>query len=302
MATSTTVERTIAWRGTPAVVNSRPETGYTLPAPAGPSPTCRLSQLAAVPTGGGAGGTFYAHVSLHNTSSMVCSLRGRAEIELIDKTGRIFQSTGPDAQHRPIRTVVLAPNSWALIDLGGIASDVCGGDQTSTLRMSLPGQSDGRSMGFPVGEPPNPADCSGRAVGTTPHPGQLQVGPVQAIPDPQGDFLLIRQLHPQLHVPASVRAGSILRFTVDFVNANPNEGGIDTDPCPIFRMQLTPSPVGGTYLLPCTPTISLEAGAGIAFQMELTVPATAPPGPATLTWQLLEPDEPGLTTTVDIDA
>jgi hypothetical protein len=297
-----TVQRTIAWRGSPATVNSRPETGYTLPAPAGPSPPCRLSGLTIVPMGGGAGGTFYAHVSVHNTSSAVCSLRGRPEIALIDKAGRIFQSTGPDPQHRPIRTVVLVPNSWALVDLGGIASDVCGGDQTTTLRISLPGQTASRSMRFPVGAPPDPTDCSGRVVGATPHPGQLQVGPFQAIAKAQDDFLLIRQLQPHLRVPASVRAGSTLRFAVDFVNANAYEGGIDTDPCPIFRMQVTPTAVGGIYLLPCTPTISIDAGQSVAFEMELAVPVTAPLGPATLKWQLLEPDEPALTTTINIDA
>lgn len=286
------VARTIPWQGRAARVNSRAATGYTLPAPSGRVRRCRLSNLAVVPFGGGAAGTFIGRVSVHNVSTRACSVRGRAAIELIDRLGRIFQSTGPDPQHRPVRTVVLVPNSWVNADLGGIASDICGGDQTTTLRFALPGESASRSLHFPVGRPPDPGECGGRIVGATPHPGQLAVGPFQAIPKPQDDFPIIRSLSAKLFVPPQVQAGAPLMFTVEFTNTDAyNSGGIDQNPCPIFQMTLAPTTADGTFLLPCTPFINLRPGESVAFGMRLDVPADATPGPATLYWRLREPDE-----------
>ena len=288
------VARTIAWRGQTAQVNSRAATGYTLPAASIPTRRCHLSDLGVVPIGGGAAGTFVGRVSVHNRSTRACWLRGRPEIELIDKYGRIFQSTGPDPEHRPIRTVVLIPNSWANADLGGIASDICGGDQTTTLRISLPGQHSSRSLHFAVGRPPDPSDCGGRVVGVTPHPGGLAIGPFQSIPKPQDDFVLLEGLKTQLRLPAQVRQGATLVFAVEFTDNGPNSSTIPENPCPIFQMRLMPANVGGTYLLPCIPIIIMKAGQTVAFTMRLHVPATAPSGPATVRWQLREPEAPAL--------
>jgi hypothetical protein len=253
-----------------------------------------------MPVGGGAGGTFYAHVSVHNVGDSSCSLHGRPFIALVDKTGRIFQSTGRNRLRRRSRTVVLTPNSWATVDLGAIASDTCGGDQTTTLRIRLPGTSSTRSMRFPVGRPPDPRDCGGTTVGAAPHPGQLHVGPFQSIPRPQDDFIVTRQLSTTITVPAQAARGSTLTFMVSFTNPTANSLGIDDSPCPIFQLQLTGTAAGGTYLLPCTPVVSIAAGETIAYQMRVLVPATVDPGPTTLSWQLREPEEPAHTARVQL--
>ena len=120
------------------------------------------------------------------------------------------------------------------------------------------------------------------------------------IPKPATDFILTRQLTRTMTAPTRVVPGQPLTFTVTFADPEVNGSGIDDSPCPIFEMHIRGAAVGGTYLLPCIPIISIDPGKAVAFTMRLAVRPDAMPGPATLVWQLLEPAGRALTASVRI--
>jgi hypothetical protein len=125
--------------------------------------------------------------------------------------------------------------------------------------------------------------CGG-ALGLTEYqPFELQPTPAQL------------SLAASLSVPTSVRASDILRYTVTLRNTSSEPLPFGPS-CPAFVQVLVfPSGSSATgkdgvkdvYLLNCAPVASIAAGAAVSFAMQLSVPVTAQPGPATLKWLLI---------------
>jgi hypothetical protein len=64
----------------------------------------------------------------------------------------------------------------------------------------------------------------------------------------------------------------------------------------LYEQRIDAAPdAGGTYQLRTDHIVILNAGQGVVYEMSLRLPADATPGPATLTWKLLEPPMTALT-------
>lgn len=100
---------------------------------------------------------------------------------------------------------------------------------------------------------------------------------------------LFTALQPRVALPASVRAGAKLRYTVAL--ANETDQDILLDPArgyieDAFNVDLTASE---QHRLNCVSVQSVAAHATVRFAMELVIPKTARLGTTTLYWNLLLP-------------
>ena len=102
-----------------------------------------------------------------------------------------------------------------------------------------------------------------------------------------------------LTVPSSVRAGSVLHYTVTL---RPKAGALTLDPCPNFLQTLLAAQQKQRHALNCAAAQRIPAGGAETFNMELLVPATSVLGPATLTWSSFDGVEGDSTATVNITA
>jgi hypothetical protein len=293
----------VPWLDKTVPVGSRPDFATTLPTAVTHARRCRLADLALVPGAGGAGGTLYGALRVHNVSGSPCSLRGRPTIALVTDSGIVFASTsarlGPGDP--PVRTVVLAPNSWAISAPWHIGAS-CGGEgRTTRIRVSVPGDPAVRTLPLVVGSDKSPRGCiaEGVTVVGKPHPGQLGNPPFAAIPDQFGTFLY--WLTVSLHVPVHVHAGEVLVYDVVVSNVTDNATIVGMGGTPLFTQRLGDLPAAAAYALRVTDTDAVEvpAHAAVAFQMRLHVPADLS-GTQQLTWEFVEPSRAPLVATVDV--
>lgn len=304
-----TVAATVPWSNSPARPNSRAETGYTLPTSLQDAPRCRADQLQLVPQLGTGAGTQYAALDVHNVGSAACAVSGRPTLELLDAIGRVWQSDTTAPASTTATPVVLLPNSWASTGSLAVADLTCGGDRTTTLRVTMPGEHASRTFAFPVGAPTHPDACAGGQQADRPHPGGLVVPSFTTKDQPAESFAALRAFTVTLDAPGSVRAGSTLQYSALLRNTTAATAGIGASPCPLYDQRVAATPTaGGTYVLSCQPADRQQGhpgtqappGQAIRFLMRLRIPADAPLGPTTLTWRLVEPDEPAVTANLTI--
>ena len=100
-------------------------------------------------------------------------------------------------------------------------------------------------------------------------------------PEPATDP--ISSLAALLSVPASVAAGTLLRYTVTL--APRGTADVVLQPCPNF-LQALGTGLKDPHRLNCAGVRPVTAGGGETFAMQLMVPATTAPGQMTLTWFL----------------
>jgi hypothetical protein len=100
----------------------------------------------------------------------------------------------------------------------------------------------------------------------------------------------------RLYVPATVRAGHTLRFTV--LITNPTRAAIRLSPCPAYETGIASArPVA--YRLNCSTPV-VPARQSRLFGMQYTVPAGTPPGLVKFGWFLLNPSRTGTGSTITI--
>jgi uncharacterized protein DUF4232 len=109
-------------------------------------------------------------------------------------------------------------------------------------------------------------------------------------------------LRARLRLPASVRAGSTLRFVVTL--SNPAKTPVTLDPCPGFTEGIYTSGLSArhSFALNCDSVRSIPAFGHVRYELRLAVPSRATPGPAKLGWGMNTPTGPSIVGSVRITA
>jgi len=89
-----------------------------------------------------------------------------------------------------------------------------------------------------------------------------------------------------ISAPASVRRGSTLRYTAAV--RNDSQTPYRLDPCPDFVAYLGGKQATETYQLNCAPVGLLDPGETATFDMRFDVSRALSPGPAPLSWGLID--------------
>ncbi len=272
----------------PTVPHQRVRFASTLPTTLTTAEPCAAASVEVKPGADGAMGTLYGSLFVHNITTRACQVQGPPDVQFLDSAGNVIQSTDPAllAAATSSRVVVLEPQSWALASLGQIGSNVCGGNESAQLRVSLAGSS--TTLEFRVGRPFDPSSCDG-SYDVKPRAGQLQVEPFASVPISTGGDPLDR-VDIVLEAPTKVRRGETLAYDV-LMTARREPSFlivvIAADECPIYSEML-----GGTtsqYLLNCNGGLVIAQGDPVRFHIRLKIANDAPLGPATLAWTTTEP-------------
>jgi hypothetical protein len=199
---------------------------------------------------------------------------------------------------------VLERDSWATALIGAIASNVCGGNESSQFRLTIDGQS--TVLPFAVGGPLQPEQCDPSNI-VAPVPGALEAQPFEPVQANTDLYNPLDDLDITLDAPPTVRAGEILHYDVVVTatsgRSNPGKPAASvglSDSCPVYTESL--SSASGEYLLNCSSDegLFIAPGESVRFHIELSIPAAAPAGPATLTWTPVEPTGAPVTASVTI--
>jgi Protein of unknown function (DUF4232) len=291
-----------------AAPHQRVQFAATLPTTLATARPCTIDDLEAVPSAEGAMGTTYGVLYVRNKSDQPCQVSGVPDVAFLDDAGNIVQSTDPAllGQSQGAEKIVLERDSWATALLGAIASNVCGGNESSQFRLTIDGKS--TIAPFAVGGPLQPEQCSPSNT-ETPVAGALEAqpyAPVQESTDLPNPF---DNLDVTLDVPTTVHPGDVLRYDVVMTaKSGPSNGDkpaisvVLSDDCPIYRESLVASI--GEFLLSCNGSdgILIAPGESVRFHIELLIPADAALGPATLTWTPVEPTAAPVTASITITA
>jgi len=238
-----------------------------------------------------------ATISFVNTSGTACSLQGVPGFALLNAQGNIIP-TNPSGYRITDRSdpVLMAargdsrqayvPFAWPGVDqtTGG---GPCPSAETATaIQLELPNLGGALTL--------STAHAALLPVTIAPCHGSIAVGAFEAAAPPADTTPAPYPFSYRLDVPASVRAGDILSYTVTITNVGQSPAAF-SDPCPSYHEDLFPIsaqawPLPGKhlYLLNCQPVQHIAAGASVTFAMRLDVPSVAIPGQYTLLWAPLE--------------
>ncbi|MEP7203458.1 MAG: DUF4232 domain-containing protein [Ilumatobacteraceae bacterium] len=273
--------------------NQRVAFAETLPTTLTAADPCTYGDLDVVPSADGAMGTVYGSLHVRNKGATPCQVSGVPDVAFLDGSN-VVSSTDPAVLSQPGEPIVLEPDSWAVSLLGPIASNVCGGSESSQFMLSIGGGV--VIVPFSVGGPlqPNGCDPPNGPAG----PGRLLVAPFAAI-EADGLPHLPENLQITLEAGSTVRAGEVMKFDV-VMTASGDSVIISDFNCPIYEEKL--GAAVAWYLLECNGSdgILIAPNESVVFHIELPVPSDAPLGPATLTWASIEPSGAAVTATVAI--
>ena len=109
-------------------------------------------------------------------------------------------------------------------------------------------------------------------------------------------------LQARLRLPASVRAGTILRYTVTL--SNPTETTVVLHPCPGYSEGAYASGlvVRRSFALNCQSVQAIPAHGHVRYAMRLTMPQGAAPAIVKIAWSLNTPTGPSAGRNVQITA
>ena len=282
----------------PLGLNERVAYAVTKPTNLTSAPPCTIDQLQLAPSADGAMGTTYGVLFVRNQSDTACTITGVPDVAFLDDAGNVVQSTDPSTFTTPGDALILEHDSWAMSELGPIASNVCGGNQSTKFRLTLDGAS--TTVPLAVGGPVDPSSCSppqGQSSGA----GALTPQPFTIVPPNDGGFNPFDGLHVSIEAPDSVKAGDTLRYDVLMASSDGQQSIADPF-CPIYTETLANA--SGQFLLNCNGSdgVSIGNNEPTVFHIELAIPADAPLGPSTLTWTPVEPTGPTISATVTIVA
>ena len=106
-------------------------------------------------------------------------------------------------------------------------------------------------------------------------------------------------LHAQLRLPASVRAGATLRFTVTLSNLTAKT--VALGPCPAYTEGLvTTVMVRHSYALNCSTVHTIPAHSSVRYAMRLNVPRETQSGSAKVSWSVNSPTGPFAATVINV--
>lgn len=229
---------------------------------------CTASDLRGAHSGEaeGSGGNLFDAFVLTNASSTPCRLEGR--VQSLHTGSDVWPAT--EGQVQEVVAKVLGTGESVPLDFSVYTRCDDGGPGRTYGSMSL------EALGGRIAIPgtldlgcARPQDGIGFA-------GLGEVAPEPSYaPDPVADLV------PSLELPATVKAGETLRYTVTL--SNPTTTDIALDLCPDFLQTMTG--VKQTYLLNCPQADPVPAGGSEVFAMELVVPADLN-GPTQVSWFL----------------
>lgn len=268
--------------------------------------SCETSDLRITYDGGqGLGfGQETATISLVNTSVTACSLQGVPGLTLLNARGNTIP-TNPSGYLITDRSdpVLMAargdsrqayvPFAWPGVDQTTGGGPCPSAETAVAIRLELPNQGGALTL--------STAHATLHPVTIAPCHGSIAVGAFQAAAPPVDTTPAPYPFSYRLDVPASVRAGDILSYTVTITNVGQSPAAF-SDPCPSYHEDLFPTnaqamPLPGKhlYLLNCQPVQHIAPGASVTFAMKLDVPSAAVPGTYTLLWTPLEsPNSQGI--------
>jgi hypothetical protein len=249
----------------------------------------------------GATGSLVGGVDLINAGPRPCALLGRPTISFTGAAATTTRVEVKELPRSPEPPDVLAdpPGSLRALAPGKSASvslwwsNWCGpgsvptgspGAPPSGLELTLPG---GTSLVVPLTQAPRcdaPQDPSLVSVGPfTPTTRRL----------PESSRLPLRAAiagRRPVHVKPGLRAflarrGALLPYRVAVTNVGTRAFRFAGSTCPVYVEQLGAGPPQ-VYVLNCRPAGAIAAGATVVFAMQLRIPADAPFGIASLTWEL----------------
>ncbi len=267
------------------------------PSPVIPSgtPACTMRDLHVTLDGGQGlgGGQLTATISFVNVSRTACFLQGVPGYALLDAQGNVIKTT-PSGYRITDRSdkVLMAPRgdarqaylpfAWPAIDLASGGAPCPSALTASAIKLELP--SGGGTQTVSAAQP------SLHSINIAPCHGLLAVGAFQAAEVSVEPSPTSRTFTYNVVLPASVRAGDNLHYTVTFTNVGTSPA-VFSQPCPIYHEDLysgnglTGKPLGKHfYVLNCGAARIVASHASVTFAMVLDVPASASPGNYTLLW------------------
>lgn len=279
---------------TPAPSPAPTPTGW----PSGPD--CVAGQLAATPYPGD--GTTPPGFTVWNDGSLPCQVGRAVSVSLVDTQGRPLEITqkttplgplcgGTGGQCPPPGPTappwIFMPPSGAMASNGGEAgslrwSNWCGVAPAEPLSLLI-------TLGSGVMVHTSAFELAPPACTEVGKPSILDVTPMEiggSWPTAPGS-IPADDLKVRLETPASVTAGSVLRY--DVVLQNPTSSAILLLPCPTYQESLSSGSgrVVEEHVLNCAGIREVPAGGQVRFEMELAVPASLPASSASgIVWQL----------------
>jgi hypothetical protein len=219
----------------------------------------------------------YAYVyGATNTTSHACYVSGLPSVKLAGKA----MASGPNVLS--VAAGVLAPGASASFAITTSARASC------TPAVSPGGvlRTSAVAPRVQIGAQPGAAVSAGTVLlSTCAEVAVSQIGLTPAEPAPD----LLSPLTVRLQAPASARAGDTLRFTVSITN--PTRAAIRLSPCPAYEVGISTARPAAYELNCSTPVIG--AGQTRSYDMQYTVPASTPAGPAKIGWFLLNSTRTG---------
>jgi hypothetical protein len=268
-------------------------------APASAStPRCRAAGLQAkFGFSVGAAGNDANVLAFANRTSYECALQGAPAVRLIRPSGEALQSEYAEGSYFPDHgreRVAVKPGIALPADESrmqpGIAmlyftwADCDEADTAAFVEVALPGGGGSMRIAAPEGgfvRTAQPA-CDGNPSARG---SRVEVNNFQSVepePVPPADY---SALTATIEAPASVKAGSRLRYTVTLTNTGARD--VSFDPCPAYTETIGGDGIkaAGLYLLNCVDAPTLSAGKSLTFEMFLDVPASPTnTGPGYLHW------------------
>jgi hypothetical protein len=279
---STTTTGVVPWR-------NRPLPLYVVPAPKPiryptSAPRCRARQLRAGQGRTAVGlGNRLEELVFTNVGARPCLLRGTPAISAVTAAGR-RRTLRPQHGGTYFGRLVpadLAPGGHVFLDLA--TSRACDGGRKPAVRylhlvFTLPG--DGRIRAEHV----SLTEYCGLSTSEFGLPERY--AEARAAPGSAGT------LHARLRLPARVRPGATLRYSVTL--ANPTDTTVTLRPRPGFSESfVTPQvSVRRSYALDCDSVHAIPAHGRVRYAMRVTVPRSTKPGLAKIAWSLNTPTGP----------
>jgi hypothetical protein len=211
-------------------------------------------------------------------------------LELQDATGgQVVAAESATVPTSP--ATLLLPPGWAAVARIGY-SDWCTPPPPLPLRANLVIGSDRVAVHAESAIPVPPC----MAAPATPPPDMFFDGPL-AVPGtptaPEPDLVDTLPIAVTLSPLRATKPGGTLDYTVTLTNISPFDKPLNLAAlCPTYTERLAfpggHAPVDTRHALNCGPAGVLAADVPVTFAMRLPIPADAPPGTASLVWQLGE--------------
>ena len=289
MAATTPVSDIVPWLPLPPDLTPLPEPSpQPVPVPTG-TPMCSAADLeAAVIGSNGAGGRVLTVFAFASRGQVACELDGTPDVTLIDASGRQlpFSDQAPFFPNQVSGPALVEPGPVPVLGAGlksgeaGLTIDwdsqpeACPQTVAVSIARARITTSNGDTLTIDVPQEPAGYACQGVGVGN-----------FADLPIPDNSSPVAPAPQPTIIAPATVKAGSQLRYVVNLTNETKLPIDLRTqcfnydEEFFVDNAQGTP-PLGGKHLyrLNCSAAGVLAPGHPKKFAMVIDVPAAAAPG------------------------